>query len=171
MKLIVGLGNPGSSYYATRHNSGFMFLDYLAHNLGFEFSFDKKVNGDIAKHNQTLFLKPQTFMNKSGESVRKALDYFDLEASDLVLVHDDIAFDVGEYKVSQSGGANRHKGVENVLKHVGTPYFTRLRLGVGWDNTKGVILEDYVLTRFSKKELETLQQTFKSIELSTIIGG
>ena len=169
MQLLVGLGNPGMRYKKTRHNLGFMYLDYLASELGVAFSFDKKFNADVAKTSDLLLIKPLTYMNKSGESVVKVMKYFDIEYSDVVVIHDDIAFGVGEFKLNSGSGSGSHNGVQDIINRLKTKDFMRLRFGIG--NDSKILLEDYVLTKFTKKELETLSESFKTIELSTLIGG
>jgi peptidyl-tRNA hydrolase, PTH1 family len=160
MYLVVGLGNPGIQYVSTRHNVGFMYLDYLAEVEGFTFSFDKKFNGDVAKDDEFIYLKPHTFMNNSGDSVSKAFNYFEID--DVVVVHDELDLELGSYKFQRNRGDAGHNGVKDIFEKLNTRDFYRLRLGIG---------KTPVLGKFTHQQLEILTQGFKAIELSTLISG
>lgn len=158
MKIIVGLGNPGKEYALTRHNAGFMLVDKLAKDG--EFKYDKKFEADICKVDNLMLVKPQTFMNESGRSVRKVLDYFGLSNDDLVLIHDDLDLGLGDFKVQRGVGPKVHNGVSSIEKYLGTGDFWRARLGV--DNRSGLGYEvsgaDFVLQKMSKEEQENLDE-------------
>jgi len=167
MKLIVGLGNPGKEYQSTRHNVGFMVLDELADQLGVIFKLNKKLKSELVKTKDRLLVKPQTYMNLSGEAVGAVTHYYEVKVeSDLVLVHDDLDLKLGSFKLTFAKGPKEHNGVLSVKKHLGTDRFWRLRVGVdnrpaGWSQTG----TDYVLSPFTKDELNVLNQVIqKAVE-------
>ena len=180
MKVIIGLGNPGKEYKNTRHNAGFLFIDALAKKLGLDFKLNKKLKAKIAKDANWLLIKPQTFMNLSGQAVRAVLDYY-LSPDDylnlkplsqlptnnyLLLAHDDLDLPMGEYKLIFAKSPKEHNGVLSVEKYLGTDEFWRLRVGIdgrlpSWrKQTSGA---DYVLSSFSKDELEILNQLIQKV--------
>jgi len=135
LQLLVGLGNPGSEYEATRHNVGFMALERLAAAAGARFRSQAKLHGllaDLHQGSQRLrLLMPQTFMNESGRSIRAALDWFDLDPSQLLVVVDDMDLPLGRLRLRASGGAGGHNGLRSAIAHLGTEDFPRLRIGIG----------------------------------------
>jgi len=144
MKLLVGLGNPGAKYLNTRHNLGFMFLDYLQQQQ----KLDKQIKT----------LKPETYMNRSGIAVAKELRFYKLQPTDLIVVHDDLDLRLGEYKIQFGKGPKLHNGVESVEKILGTKEFWRVRIGVDNRNAENRIPgESYVLQSFTPEELTLLQ--------------
>ena len=168
MKALIGLGNPGKEYEKTRHNTGFMFVDYLAQTIAEEekWRLDKNTKSQILKSkSKDLYLvKPESFMNNSGEAVRLFINYYKIPLKDMIIVHDDLDIFFTEYKFQNAKGPKEHKGVlsiENSLKSID---FTRLRIGienrVSGDRIRG---EDYVLQKFTKEELEALKEVFKKI--------
>ena len=161
MKLIVGLGNPGKEYEKTRHNVGFMAID---HYLGNE-SFKSKNNGSyyekIINNEKIIFLKPLTYMNDSGLAVRYFSDYFNLDISDILIIYDDMDFDVGKYKLKSSGSSAGHNGIKSIIKHLGTENFKRIRIGISKNNINTI---DYVLGRFSKEDLFILNNVFNVVD-------
>lgn len=152
MKLIVGLGNPGKEYENTRHNVGFKMLDVLSSRA--RFALDKKFEAEICKVSNFLFVKPQTFMNDSGRSVRKIMDFFKIGVEELVLIHDDLDLKLGDYKIQKMVGPKVHNGVNSVEVCVGNRDFMRLRLGIDGRENLGFVGSgaDYVLGKFSKEE-------------------
>lgn len=156
MKIIIGLGNVGSQYLNTRHNAGFSFVEKMASS---DFRFDAKFEADICKNGNIIFVKPTTFMNESGRAVRKVCDFYKVGAQDLVLVHDDLDIELGEYKIQMGIGPKVHNGVVSVEEVLGYKNFTRVRLGV--DGRGGNKFEvsgaDYVLSRFTKIEQEVFE--------------
>ncbi|MBM6840860.1 aminoacyl-tRNA hydrolase [[Clostridium] spiroforme] len=153
MKLIVGLGNPGKEYEKTRHNTGFMVLDRLAEKLNTEIE-QNKFNGLYAKikykGEDVILLKPQTFMNLSGESVRKIMDFFKIGLEDIVVVYDDMDMPTGKLRLRQNGSAGGHNGIKNIILHTGSQNFCRIRVGIGRHPYMKVV--DYVLSRFTSEE-------------------
>ena len=135
MKLIVGLGNPGAEYAATKHNVGFMLVDALASKLSVG-SFRENFNALIAEtfyNNEKLFLvKPLTYMNNSGEAVRPIMDYYKLEPADLIVAHDDMDLSVGTIRLRPKGSGGGHHGIESIIQHLnGLQDFARIRIGIG----------------------------------------
>lgn len=157
MKLIVGLGNPGKEYENTRHNIGFMALDYY---LG-EVSFKEKNNALLYEKNingvKTIFLKPLTFMNESGNAVRYFIDYYKIDINDLLIIYDDMDFDVGTFKLKCTGSSGGHNGIKSVISHINTDKFNRVRIGISRSKNDKV---NYVLGKFSKEDLKKLDNVF-----------
>jgi peptidyl-tRNA hydrolase, PTH1 family len=152
VKLIVGLGNPGAKYAGHRHNVGFMIADELARRLRAD-AFREKFNALYAKAGEALLLKPQTYMNLSGESVQKALQFFKLGLADLVVIHDELDLPFGTLKIKVGGGSAGHNGIKSVAQHAGGPDFVRLRVGIGRPPQRGT---EHVLSDFSRQECSEL---------------
>ncbi len=154
MQLIVGLGNPGAKYVGTRHNMGFLVVDAVARRVGIAVErkrFDSLLGkGDISGV-PVILVKPQTFMNLSGNAVAQVARYFGLGAEEIVIVHDDMDFPTGEVRIRMRGGAGGHKGLLSIIDHLGRPDFARVRVGVGRPSA-GVMVERHVLDRFPKSE-------------------
>lgn len=154
MKVIVGLGNPGPKYNATRHNIGYAVIDYLAAGPGVS-SFRGKFQSQVAEmqegDEQVLLVKPETFMNLSGRAVRQIVDFYKLEQSNLLIVCDDIALPVGKLRVRARGSDGGQKGLRSIQEQLGTAEYARLRIGVGSPN-EHEDAADYVLSRFAPGE-------------------
>ena len=163
MKVLAGLGNPGEAYARTPHNLGFLALDALCAQLGAEWKFERRFNAQVAKvlrKGETLWLvKPQTFMNLSGESVGPFLKYYGATADDLLVLSDDCDLPPGRLRLRPSGSAGGHNGLKSIIAHVGTEAFARLRLGAGRRAGERRGLIDFVLHRFSPEEAEEAAQT------------
>ena len=163
MYLIVGLGNPGREYEHTRHNAGFDAIDVLAGKLGADVK-EKKHKGLCGKGmiagEKVILLKPQTFMNLSGESVRAAADFYKIDAEHMIVLYDDIDLDVGKLRVRAKGSAGGHNGIKNIIAHMGTQEFPRVRIGVGAKPDR-MDLADYVLGRFSQVERPVMEGAFE----------
>ncbi len=155
MKLIAGLGNPGAEYFYSRHNMGFLVLDALARREGVEISrvkFKSRIGKGIISGNPVILAKPQTFMNLSGVAVGKLAGYFNIRTDDIIVVHDDLDFSIGDIRIKMGGGTAGHKGLISIVNHLGGTNFVRVRLGIGKpDPVK--MTEDYVLERFSRGEM------------------
>ena len=160
MYLIFGLGNPGSRYQFTRHNIGFMVLEKIAAQLEVELkqkSFDALWNrGKVAGLN-VLLAMPQTYMNLSGNAVRKLLAYFKADINNLIVIHDDLDLPFGTVRLKTGGGNAGHKGLKSIISCLGTADFMRVRLGIGKPSDKSRI-KDYVLQKFDSGETDLLQQ-------------
>ncbi len=157
MKLIVGLGNPGEKYAATRHNAGFMVMDKLAEKAGVEISkkkFDALYVKTKIKGEDVVLLKPMTFMNNSGFAVRACMDFFKIEPKDLLVIYDDLDTPVGSIRLKPSGSAGGHNGMKSVINAAMQQDFDRIRVGIGRDPKIKII--DYVLTRFRADEIDDL---------------
>ena len=162
MKIIAGLGNPGDQYRMTRHNMGFLVLDALAGEAGIAVQKKKFEallgDGRLGSH-RVLLVKPQTFMNLSGQSVRQVVDFYQKTAEDLIVVHDDLDLAFGTVRIKVGGGDGGHKGVRSLMDHLGGA-FTRVRLGIGKPSFKDDT-EHYVLQTFPKADLETLAEVVR----------
>ena len=164
MFLIVGLGNPGSQYEDTRHNIGFKVVDNIAKEYNIEINRQKFkgmcgegfINGE-----KVILLKPTTYMNLSGESIREVVDFYKLSNEDILVIYDDISLDVGRLRIREKGSAGGHNGIKSIIAHLGTDIFPRIKVGVGQPN---VDLVNYVLGKFTKEEMEVLSE---SVDAST----
>lgn len=172
MKIIVGLGNPGSEYAKTRHNTGFMVIDKIAEKYNIEIKKEKskaligmgEINGE-----KVMLVKPQTFMNLSGEAVRGIMDFYKESEDNLLIVFDDIDLELGNIRIKERGSAGTHNGMKSVVQNVGTTNFKRVKVGIG--KPKGSMdLVNYVLGRFSDDELKILTASIeKAVEAIEII--
>lgn len=163
MYLIAGLGNPGREYETTRHNAGFMTVDCLAGRLGCQVNTRKFLGftgSGILGGEKVLLLKPQTFMNASGESIRAAADFYKLAPEQVIVIYDDISLDVGSVRVRAKGSAGGHNGMKSIIAHLGTQDYPRVRVGIG-EKPPRMDLADYVLSHFTKAELETVEGAVK----------
>ncbi|MCF7802237.1 MAG: aminoacyl-tRNA hydrolase [Candidatus Marinimicrobia bacterium] len=161
MKLIVGLGNPGSRYANTRHNVGFMVVDLLASRWHQDYRSGRGAYV-YAKDNgrEAMLAKPTTYMNNSGEAVRHLMDYYQIELEDTMVIFDDLDIPFGQLRVRKTGGAGTHRGVRSVIQHLGSEDFPRIRIGIGGNQgTKSA--EVYVLENFEKGEAELLPQVIE----------
>jgi PTH1 family peptidyl-tRNA hydrolase len=172
MILIIGLGNPGNQYQATRHNLGFMVLDELQELTGFPaFEFAKKFNGLVSQgilaKNEAVLLKPQTFMNESGKAAKAIANFYKIKAKDIYVVQDEADVDLGKIKISQNANSAGHKGVQSIINELGTKDFLRFRIGIDSKspdyqnriNSQG--LEAVVLENFNSEEIPLLNDTIK----------
>ena len=161
MKLIVGLGNPGKEYELNRHNVGFLAVDYLID----KFSASKvssKFKGDLYKSDEYLFLKPNTFMNLSGESVVLVKNFYKIDNKDIIVIHDDIDLKLGALRFKRGGSSGGHNGLKSIDSYIGNDYY-RIRIGVGRPQKKEEVV-NYVLSNFSEEELECIRKNFNNIE-------
>ena len=162
MKLIVGLGNPGKEYEKTRHNAGFMVIDNFAKEKNVEIT-KKKYDGLYAELNindeKVILLKPQTYMNLSGESVQKYVNFYKINKEDILVINDDLDLNVGKLRLKRGGQSAGHNGLKNIALNLNTDNFKRLKIGIS--NNKMIDTKDYVLGKFSKEELEVLDKVVK----------
>ena len=163
MYLIAGLGNPDRQYEGTRHNVGFEVIDQLAERLFISVD-EKKFRGYYGKGviggQKVILLKPETYMNLSGESVRAAADFYKIQPDHIIVVYDDVSLDVGQLRIRTKGSAGGHNGIKNIIAHLGTQEFPRIKVGVG-DKPKKMDLADYVLSRFSKEDSAVMEDAFR----------
>lgn len=160
MKIIAGLGNPTAQYHGTRHNIGFTVIDRLADAYGISVDMKKHkalCGKGVIEGQKVLLLKPQTYMNLSGESIREACDYYKADISDIVIIYDDISLDVGRLRIRKKGSSGGHNGIKNIIAHLGTEEFARIRVGVG-GKPKQMDLADYVLSRFDGGDLAAIKE-------------
>lgn len=162
MKIIIGLGNPGEKYIGTRHNVGFEIIDKLKTDLNFpEFEFNKKFNAEISTNKEIALMKPQTFMNLSGESVQNFLSFYKLSQDDILVIHDDKDIALGEYRLATDSSSAGHNGVQNIIDKLGTQKFKRIRIGVGVETD--LLSDVFVLQKFSDDELEKIKDVLKKV--------
>ena len=173
MRLLVGLGNPGKEYALTRHNMGFMAVDEIVRR--FSFSPWKKefkglvCSGEIEKE-KVILLKPETYMNLSGEAVQEAVHFYKLNPADVIVFHDELDLPVGKMKVKVGGSPAGHNGLKSIDNHIG-PDYMRVRIGI--DNNKQIPTPDYVLGKPSSEDFKVLEQEFTQIaeNISFLISG
>ena len=165
MYIIAGLGNPTAQYQGTRHNVGFDVIDKLAdrYNISVEGRKSRALVGKgIIEGQKVLLVKPQTFMNLSGESIRGLVDYYKIDSeTELLVVYDDISLDVGQLRIRKKGSAGGHNGIKNIIAQLDTQVFARIKVGVG-EKPKGYDLADYVLGHFSKAEREMMEDGYEN---------
>ncbi|MDE7258159.1 MAG: aminoacyl-tRNA hydrolase [Lachnospiraceae bacterium] len=164
MYIIVGLGNPDRQYQNTRHNIGFDVIDVIAdkNNITVKERKHKALIGKgIVGGQKAVLVKPQTYMNLSGESVREVIDFYKAdEKSELIVISDDISLDVGQIRIRKKGSAGGHNGLKNIILHLGHDEFQRVKMGVG-QKPEGYDLVDYVLGHFPKEEREIMDESAK----------
>ena len=162
MKLIVGLGNPGNKYFNTRHNVGFEFIDFYINNSSISDNWKNLFDGKYIEffHNneKIIFLKPQTFMNLSGDCVSRFFKYFKLNIDDILVISDDLDLKFGNFKLKVKGSSGGHNGLKSIEKALGSDNYKRLKIGISKCHNKDVI--DYVLGKFSEDELKILNDEF-----------
>ncbi len=149
-RLIAGLGNPGRQYAGTRHNVGFLVLDELARRAATAFQFDSKWNSEVAPSGGRTLMKPQTFMNLSGEAVGSYVRYHRLDPAEVLVIFDDTALPLGDLRMRRTGSAGGHNGLRSLIAHLGTEEISRLRVGIGAARDT---LHNHVLGKFSDDEL------------------
>ena len=168
MKLIIGLGNPGEEYNGTRHNVGFFVLDKIAKDEGCEFSFDKSFNAEMAKckvsDKPSILVKPYTFVNKSGDAVKKLKLKFKIKPENIIVIHDDLDIDFGNFKLSFARNSGGHRGIESIIKALKTNKFWRLRIGLANAKLKATRHEQ------KKKNVSTRKASRGSSILPSKIG-
>lgn len=158
--LLVGLGNPGNQYAATRHNMGFMALDRLADREGFRFNklrFRAWTGQWKVGDQQVLVMKPQTYMNLSGESVGEAARFYKVPADHVLVISDDVSLPVGKLRIRKSGSAGGHNGLKNIIQHLGTDAFPRIKVGVGMPDHPDHEMIDWVIGKPQGEEAKTLR--------------
>lgn len=162
MILIVGLGNPGKEYEQSRHNTGFKVIDLVASKLGAT-NYQKKFNGHYhklkVKNQDVILLKPQTFMNLSGECVIQFMNYFKIEKDNLLVIHDDLDLPVGTIRLKKTGGDAGQRGLRNIITHLGTSDIHRLRVGI--DNDKRIPTVSYVLGKVEKDKMDDYKDSIE----------
>ena len=173
MFLIVGLGNPGKEYEDTRHNIGFKVVDNIAKEYNIEINrqkFKGTYGEGFIDGEKVMILKPTTYMNLSGESVREVMDFYNLDNKDILVIYDDISLEVGTLRIREKGSAGGHNGIKSIIAHLGSDAFSRIKVGVGQPD---VNLIKYVLGKFTKGELTVLSEVIGATTKATseIIKG
>jgi PTH1 family peptidyl-tRNA hydrolase len=166
IKLIVGLGNPGLQYEKTRHNVGFLFLDDLVSELRCDWVRESKFQGLFAEcvisNQKVMLLKPDTFMNRSGHAVGKVVRYYKLVPDEILVVHDELDFEVGVIRLKKGGGHAGHNGLRDIIAHLGSNEFYRLRVGIGRPKNNKMVA-DFVLSSPSKNDWDLMKAGFDLI--------
>lgn len=166
MKLIVGLGNPGKNYENTRHNIGFMIVDEFAkkYNVKFDKTKFKSLYTELYIGTEKyILLKPQTYMNLSGEAVGQFFDYFNLDLEDILIIYDDLDTKTANFKLKAKGSSGGHNGIKSIISHIGGQNFNRLKIGIDRPQPPMKIV-DYVLGKFNKQEMQEIENIYdKSI--------
>lgn len=164
MKLIVGLGNPGKEYKDTRHNTGFMFVDKVASKLNLEFKLDKAKKCEIAMadiaNEKVIFIKPQTYMNLSGEAVVIVKNFYKINSEDILVIYDDLDLGTGKIRIRPNGSSGGHKGIQSIMTLLGTQDIKRVRIGI--DKVSSNKTVDYVIGNFTKEERELMDIAFEN---------
>ena len=164
MKLVVGLGNKGREYENTRHNMGFMLVDRYLQYKNITDKFKEKFNAiyieTTINNEKVIFIKPMTYMNNSGIAVRAFIDFYKLNSEDILVISDDLDLDLGKFRLRRNGSSGGHNGLKSIISHLGTDNFKRLRIGIS--NDKDDVI-NYVLSKFSKKELGEIDTMFDTL--------
>jgi PTH1 family peptidyl-tRNA hydrolase len=165
MYLVAGLGNPGNKYTFTRHNAGFLAIDFMSQKRDFSLKASKHKaligEGRIGSE-RVIFAKPQTFMNSSGEAIRSICDFYKIPSENVIIIYDDISLDVGTLRVRTKGSAGGHNGIKSIISHLNTDIFPRFKIGVG-DRPSDKDLVDHVLGAIPKAHQETLFKVFERV--------
>ena len=165
MYLIAGLGNPSRTYEGTRHNIGFTMIDAIGNKFGIDVTTKKHkalVGRGIIDGMRVILAKPQTYMNLSGESIREIADFYKIEPENIIIIYDDISLDVGQLRIRKKWSAGGHNGIKNIIAHLGTQEFPRIKVGIG-NKPEGWDLADYVLSKYSKAEQEALEEASEGV--------
>ena len=172
-KIVVGLGNPTPKYENTRHNAGFLAIDYILKSNIVKINKENIRKFQDINNVRCLFLKPITYMNNSGEAVEAVINYYKLSVKDLLVIYDDISFDVGEIKIKKRGSAGGHNGIKSIIYDTGEEDFVRIKIGVGKKPHKDYDLAKWVLSTFSETEKEKLDSAFEKTKKATelIVSG
>lgn len=160
--LIAGLGNPGKQYENTRHNAGFICIDMLAEKYGIKISklkFKSLIGEGRIEGKRCLLIKPQTFMNLSGEAVRDAADFYKIPPENIIVIFDDISLEPGKMRIRRKGSDGGHNGMKNILYHLKSDNFPRIKIGVGAKPNAEYDLADWVLSRFTQSEAKLIKQS------------
>ncbi|HCL90993.1 MAG TPA: aminoacyl-tRNA hydrolase [Candidatus Atribacteria bacterium] len=169
MKIVIGLGNPGSKYEFTRHNIGFRIIDSLARDMGIEFnkvkSYYSLISRGMINNHKVMLVKPQTFMNLSGRAVNRVVSYYKIPLQDLLIVYDDLNLELGQVRIRKKGSSGGHKGIESIMQYLNSEDIPRLRIGIGNPSVNyNFDCVSYVLSNFNNDEEDKIAEV---IQLST----
>ena len=168
IQVIIGLGNPGKEYQNTRHNAGFMVVDALAQKLSLTWQVNKKLHCEIAKNQDFILVKPQTYMNNSGQCVQAVISYFKFKKENIIVVHDEVDINIGKYKVSINSRPAGHNGVKSIIEYLKTKDFKRIRVGVKTDDLEKIPTEKFVLQKFGKDELKIVNEIVDEVVMEIL---
>ena len=167
VKMIVGLGNPGSKYNDTKHNIGFMAVDRIVKDLDVNFTEDKnfkaEIGSDFINGEKIYFIKPTTFMNNSGIAVKALLTYYNISIKDMIIIYDDLDMEVGKLRFRQKGSAGGHNGIKSIIAHLGTQEFDRIKVGIGRPNGRMTVI-NHVLGKFDKNDEIMILNTLDKVD-------
>lgn len=167
VKMIVGLGNPGSKYNDTKHNIGFMAVDRIVKKLDVNFTEDKnfkaEIGSDFINGEKIYFIKPTTFMNNSGIAVKALLTYYNISIKDMIIIYDDLDMEVGKIRFRQKGSAGGHNGIKSIIAHLGTQEFDRIKVGIGRPNGRMTVI-NHVLGKFDKNDEIMILNTLDKVD-------
>ncbi|MDD4923427.1 MAG: aminoacyl-tRNA hydrolase [Dehalococcoidales bacterium] len=172
MKLIIGLGNPGQGYSKSRHNIGFMCLKHFAHEHSINFDkkqADARTGRGTVEGTEVVLAKPQTYMNLSGQSVNRLMHKFKLKPSDIIVIHDDMDLPLGKVRIRAGGSSGGHKGIDSIIRDIGTRDFVRIKVGIGRpekdtdDNYYDDDIVDFVLNSFSPEEKKLIEPSIEKV--------
>ncbi|HEO0243043.1 TPA: aminoacyl-tRNA hydrolase [Streptococcus agalactiae] len=167
VKMIVGLGNPGSKYNDTKHNIGFMAVDRIVKDLDVNFTEDKnfkaEIGSDFINGEKIYFIKPTTFMNNSGIAVKALLTYYNISIKDMIIIYDDLDMEVGKIRFRQKGSAGGHNGIKSIIAHLGTQEFDRIKVGIGRPNGRITVI-NHVLGKFDKNDEIMILNTLDKVD-------
>ncbi|HEO0789144.1 TPA: aminoacyl-tRNA hydrolase [Streptococcus agalactiae] len=167
VKMIVGLGNPGSKYNDTKHNIGFMAIDRIVKNFDVNFTEDKnfkaEIGSDFINGEKIYFIKPTTFMNNSGIAVKALLTYYNISIKDMIIIYDDLDMEVGKIRFRQKGSAGGHNGIKSIIAHLGTQEFDRIKVGIGRPNGRMTVI-NHVLGKFDKNDEIMISNTLDKVD-------
>ncbi|HGD6066823.1 TPA: aminoacyl-tRNA hydrolase [Streptococcus agalactiae] len=167
VKMIVGLGNPGSKYNDTKHNIGFMAVDRIVKDLDVNFTEDKnfkaEIGSDFINGEKIYFIKPTTFMNNSGIAVKALLTYYNISIKDIIIIYDDLDMEVGKIRFRQKGSAGGHNGIKSIIAHLGTQEFDRIKVGIGRPNGRMTVI-NHVLGKFDKNDEIMILNTLDKVD-------
>lgn len=167
VKMIVGLGNPGSKYNDTKHNIGFMAVDRIVKDLDVNFTEDKnfkaEIGSDFINGEKIYFIKPTTFMNNSGIAVKALLTYYNISIKDMIIIYDDLDMEVGKIRFRQKGSAGGHNGIKSIIAHLGTQEFDRIKVGIGRPNGRMTVI-NHVLGKIDKNDEIMILNTLDKVD-------
>jgi len=168
MKLVIGLGNPGTEYQKTRHNIGFQIIDMVADDLILKsFKQNKKFQAEICEgtfgEQKIILAKPQTFMNNSGLAVKKIKTFYKIKPQDIIIIHDDIDLPVGKIRISQGSSSGGHKGIDSIIKEIKSKNFIRIRIGIANELRTKIPADKFVLQKFSLEDEKKLKKVFLDV--------
>ena len=164
--IVVGLGNPGAEYQKTRHNAGFMAIDYIADFCGTKIDrlkFKALVAEACIDGERVLLMKPQTYMNSSGEAISAAAAFYKIPAENIIVLHDEISFEPGKIRIRRKGSAGGHNGLKSIIAHLSSENFPRVKIGVGQKPSPDYDLVNWVLGKFSVEDIVKIEEQFANI--------